>query len=100
MIHKLYVNIAGWSKLDIDKDKKVILDTMKFDNKKMKHTRYMLVDEDDRIPSIIPPQCITLNSQEEIDNYLKAYEERQRLESMSVLDLKREIVKNQIIKNP
>ena len=93
MIHRLYVNIAGWSKLDIDHDKSVILDTMKFDNIKMKHTRYMIVDEDDREPPILPPECITLNSQEEIDSYLQAYEERQRLESMSVLELKEYMVK-------
>jgi hypothetical protein len=98
MIHKLYVNIAGWSKLDVSFSKKDIIDTMAYDNKKKKHTHYMIVSEDDHVPPIIPPEWIVLRSQEELDEYINVYNERQRLESMSIIDLKREIVKNQVIK--
>lgn len=98
MIHKLYVNIAGWSKLDVSFSKKDIIDTMAYDNKKKKHTYYMIVSEDDRVPPIMPPEWIVLRSQEELDEYINVYNERQRLESMSIIDLKREIVKNQVIK--
>jgi len=98
MIHKLYVNIAGWSKLDVSFSKKDIIDTMAYDNKKKKHTHYMIVSEDDRVPPIIPPEWTVLRNQEEINQYVSVFNERQRLNDMSIMDLKREIVKNQSIK--
>lgn len=93
MIHKLYVNIAGWSKLDVHFDKKEIIGTLVADNKRTKHDYYMIVSEDDHVPPIIPPEWTVLRSQEEIDGYLQAYEERQRLDNMSVLELKKYMVK-------
>lgn len=90
MIHKLYVNIAGWSKLDLDHNKKVILDTMMYDNKQNKHTYYMIVSED----RVLPPNVEILRSQEEIDDYISIFNERQKLENMSCVELKKEITKN------
>lgn len=98
MIYKLYVNIAGWSQLDFDFDKKSIIDTMVCDNKLQKHTCYKIVSEDDQKPPMIPTESITLRSQEEIDQYIATYKEQQELKNMSILDLKREIVKNTPIK--
>lgn len=92
MIHKLYVNIAGWSKLDVSFSKKDIIDTMAYDNKKKKHEYYMIVSEDDRVPPITPPEWIVLRSQEEIEEYINVYNERQRLENMSVMELKEYIL--------
>lgn len=92
MIHKLYVNIAGWSKLDIDHDKKVILDTMVCDNKIAKHTWYKIVSEDEQVPPKIPTESITLRGQEEIDEYVNTFNERQRLDNMSVMELKKYII--------
>lgn len=89
MIYKLYVNIAGWSQLDFDFDKKSIIDTMICDNKLQKHTYYMIVEENEKIG----PQVDILRSQEEIDNYVNVYKERQRLNDMSVMELKKYIVK-------
>jgi hypothetical protein len=88
MIYKLYVNIAGWSKLDFDHDKKVILDTMAYDNKKHKHTYYMIVKEDKNVG----PEVDILRSQEEIDHYINAYNERKKLDDMSCIELKRQIL--------
>ena len=99
MIHKLYVNIAGWSKLDVSFSKKDIIYTMAYDNKKKKHTYYMIVSEDDHVPPIIPPEWTVLRSQEEIDSYLQVYEERQRLDNMSVLELKKYMVKKMDTRN-
>ena len=92
MIHKLYVNIAGWSKLDIDHDKKVIIDTMAYDNKMAKHTWYKIVSEDDQIPPKMPTESTTLRGQEEIDEYVNTFNERQRLDNMSVMELKKYII--------
>lgn len=94
MIYKLYVNIAGWSQLDFDFDKKSIIDTMVCDNKLHKHTYYMIVEENEELG----PQVDILRSQEEINQYVSVFNERQRLNDMSIMDLKREIVKNQNIK--
>lgn len=88
MIYKLYVNIAGWSKLDFDSDKKVILDTMMYDNKKNKHTYYMIVEDDEKLG----PRTDTLRNQEEIDHYINVYNERQRLDNMSCVELKKQIL--------
>lgn len=96
MIHKLYVNIAGWSKLDVSFSKKDIIDTMSYDNKKKKHTYYMIVSEDDHVPPKIAPEWTILRNQEEIDTYLAVYEERQRLDDMSVMELKKYIVKKSL----
>lgn len=93
MIHKLYVNIAGWSKLDVSFDKKDVIDTMVLDNKKTKHDYYMIVDEDDHVPPLIPPEWTILRNQEEIDSYINAYNEKQRLNNMSILELKKYMVK-------
>lgn len=90
MIHKLYVNIAGWSKLDLDHNKKVILDTMMYDNIQNGHTYYMIVSED----KVLPPNVDILRSQEEIDNYIKTFNEVQKLDEMSCIELKKEITKN------
>ncbi len=98
MIHKLYVNIAGWSKLDFDHDKKVILDTMMYDNKKCKHTYYMIVSEDDRVPPVLAPEVAVLRNQEDIDKYINIYNERKQLDEMSCLELKRSILDKQDIK--
>ena len=97
MIHKLYVNIAGWSKLDIDHNKKIIIDTMIYDNKIAKHTWYKIVSEDDQVPPKMPTESITLRNQEEIDEYIKSYNQ-EMLSNMSCVELKREIVENQSIK--
>lgn len=94
MIYKLYVNIAGWSQLDFDFDKKSIIDTMVCDNKLQKHTYYMIVEENEKLG----PQVDILRNQEEIDQYIATYKEQQELKNMSILDLKREIVKNTPIK--
>lgn len=94
MIHKLYVNVAGWTQLDFDHDKKVILDTMMYDNKQNKHTYYMIVSED----KVLPPNVDILRNQEEIDEYLGIASERQRLDEMSCVELKKEITKKIKIK--
>lgn len=94
LIYKLYVNVAGWSKLDFDFDKKSIIDTMVCDNKLYKHTYYMIVEENEKLG----PQVDILRNQEEINQYVSVFNERQRLNDMSIMDLKREIVKNQNIK--
>lgn len=91
MIHNLYVNIANWSKLDFSSDKKLVLDTMMYDNKKNGHTRYMIVDDDEKLG----PDVTILNSQEEIDHYINVYNERQRLDNMSCLELKKSILDKQ-----
>lgn len=98
MIYKLYVNIAGWSQLDLDHNKKIIIDTMIFDNRLYKHNSYKIVAEDNQNPPVIPTESITLRNQEEIDQYIATYKEQQELKNMSILDLKREIVKNTPIK--
>ena len=95
MIHKLYVNIAGWSKLDLDKDKRVVLDTMMYDNKRNKHTYYMIVSEDDRVPPVLAPEVAILRNQEDIDKYINIYQERKKLDDMSVLELKKSILDKQ-----
>lgn len=89
MIYKLYINIAGWSLLDFSTNKKDILDTMMYDNKQNNHTYYMIVSEDQNLPSNID----ILRNQEEIDKYLGIFNERQRLDNMSSVELKKEITK-------
>lgn len=94
MIHKLYVNIAGWTSLDYHFDKNEVIKTMISDNQIHKHDYYMIVDED----KSIPPNVEILRNQEEIDKYISAYNERQRLDNMSCVELKKEITKKIKIK--
>ena len=88
---KLYGYIAySWKKLDIDQDKKKIVNTMIDFSNKFNHYYFMIIERKNGSDENIE---ITRN-EEDFKQYLQKYKERIKpLEDMSCVDLKKYIIK-------
>lgn len=88
-MYKLYANVAGWEKISIAVDKQDIIKDMKDFSKKFNFYDFMIIKREHDTDTIE----LRIYNQEQYMAYMELLEsEKQPLEDMSCVDLKRYIL--------